>query len=234
MTQAPLSRAEYLARWSQLHAGIDPAANKLVLGWLGLAYVCARPLVALRVTPNVITIVGMLLAAVVPVIAWHWQAAAASNGWLWLAVVLVAVSGLLDNLDGAVAVMTGRTSQWGQVLDAVCDRVADAALLITFGLLGAPWLVVASAVLLSLVQEYARARANALGSEELSTVTIWERPTRIIVTAVFIGLVAWSPFVAGTTWAVTGAVVAFILSVIGFSQVMFAIRRMLSDAPEGA
>ena len=43
-----------------------------------------------------------------------------------LAALLVGASGLLDNLDGAVAVLSGRTSRWGFVLDSGCDRLADA------------------------------------------------------------------------------------------------------------
>ena len=39
--------------------------------------------------------------------------------------VLVFVSGIVDNLDRAVAVMSGRTTRWGYVLDSVVDRIAD-------------------------------------------------------------------------------------------------------------
>jgi CDP-diacylglycerol--glycerol-3-phosphate 3-phosphatidyltransferase len=47
--------------------------------------------------------------------------------WLILAALVVVLSGLLDNLDGAVAVLTGRSTRWGYVLDSTADRVSDLA-----------------------------------------------------------------------------------------------------------
>ena len=38
-----------------------------------------------------------------------------------------------------------------------------------------------------LLQEYVRARAAAGGMTEVGVVTVWERPTRVIVTAAFLG-----------------------------------------------
>ena len=47
------------------------------------------------------------------------------------------LAGLLDNVDGAVAVLTGRATAWGAVLDAVADRVGDLALVGALLLAGA-------------------------------------------------------------------------------------------------
>ena len=55
-----------------------------------------------------------------------------------LAVVLVVVSGLLDGLDGAVAVLTDRATRWGHVLDSLVDRCSDGLYLVALWLVGAP------------------------------------------------------------------------------------------------
>ena len=99
-----LSRAEYLARWSALHGGYDPSGSIFVGRWLGVVYWCARPLVAVRVPPDLVTLLGLLLAG------GALGAAAAGGAWVWVTVLLVALSGLVDGLDGAVAVLTGRAT----------------------------------------------------------------------------------------------------------------------------
>ena len=52
------------------------------------------------------------------------------DGWIGPAAACVAliVSGLLDALDGAVAVQAGRTTKVGFLLDSALDRLSDAAL----------------------------------------------------------------------------------------------------------
>ena len=104
-----LSREEYFRRWSELHEGIDPAGVRFVRGWLSIAYAVARPLAAARVPPIVVTVAGLLAAiATVPV-------AGLGARWPLLGLVIVVASGLLDNLDGAVAVLTDRVTARGCV-----------------------------------------------------------------------------------------------------------------------
>ena len=112
-------REEYLARWSRLHGGASTTG--LVGWWLGIAHTVARPLVRAGVGPWPVTAAGVVLAG-----SACWPASAGSR-WPLQAALLVAASGVLDNLDGAVAVLSGRTSRWGFVLDSSCDRLADAA-----------------------------------------------------------------------------------------------------------
>lgn len=223
------TRDEYLARWSELHGNVNPHDSWLIRGWLTFAYRIARPLTKLGITPNGVTVVGVLVALFVPLLAWLGTSAAQS--WvLWVAVLVVVLSGLLDNLDGAVAVITGRTTRGGYVLDSVADRVSDAALLCALWVLGAPGWVVASAVFVSMIQEYARARAGVVGIDEVGVVSISERPTRIVIVAVFTGLAAWGLYgVPVNLWATVGAWAAFLVAVVGFGQVGFALARRLRD-----
>ncbi|RKS74087.1 CDP-diacylglycerol--glycerol-3-phosphate 3-phosphatidyltransferase [Motilibacter peucedani] len=215
-----LSRAEYLSRWSELHGGYDPARSRWVLGWLTTAYACARPLVALRASPDAVTLLGLLLGAGVP------AAAAAGAHWPVLGAALAGLTGLADGLDGAVAVVTGRTTRWGYVLDSVVDRLTDLALLAALGLLGAPWALVAAVASLTFVQEYARARAAAAGLSEIGVVTPWERPTRIVVVALFgLGAGLW-PSAAGT-WVGAAAWLGLVLAVGSVVLLGVVLRRQL-------
>ena len=155
-----------------------------------MAYRCAKPLTAIGLSPNGVTVVGVLVAAVVPLLAWR-GVATASSVWLWAALVVAVVTGLLDNLDGAVAVISGRTSRAGYVLDSVADRFSDALLLGSLWVLGAPGLLVALTIFVGFVQEYARARAGAAGISEVGVVSISERPTRIVIVSVSSVCVHW-------------------------------------------
>jgi phosphatidylglycerophosphate synthase len=215
---APLSRDSYLEQWSQLHGGYDPRSNAMVRCWLSLTYDVARLPARARVSPDLLT-----LAAVLASIA---AAAVASAGGRWLVVAagVVVVSGLLDNLDGAVAVLTGRSTQWGYVLDSAADRVSDLAYVAALWLAGAPAQVCVAGGALMFLQEYVRARAGSAGMVEVGVVTVWERPTRVIVTAVF--LLCAGGF-RDDVWAGFGAALWVVLGVLGLGQLLIAVRRRL-------
>ena len=169
--------AGYLARWAPLHGDYAPARSSLAGRWLSLAYRLARPLAARGVSPGVLTAWGVLVSAAVAVVA------ALGGRWPLFAVPIVVLAGLLDNLDGAVAVLSGRTTRWGFVLDSLADRLSDAAYLLALWFLGAPGPVCVAGGSLMMLQEYARARAGNAGMGEVGVVTVWERPTRVILTA---------------------------------------------------
>jgi CDP-diacylglycerol--glycerol-3-phosphate 3-phosphatidyltransferase len=144
-------------------------------------------------------------------------------------VLLVVASGLLDNLDGAVAVLSGRTSRWGFVLDSGCDRLADAAYCVALLLAGAPaWAAVTGAGL-AWLQEYVRARAAVAGMPEVGVVTVSERPTRVIVTAMFLLGAGLYP-AAAQVWAAAGAGAWTVLGAAALVQLLIVVRRRLADA----
>jgi CDP-diacylglycerol--glycerol-3-phosphate 3-phosphatidyltransferase len=214
-----MERAEYLRRWSDLHGGV-PAAG-LVGGWLTMSHALARPLVRARVSPNLVTALGLLLAAAA-------LAPAAVGGRSALAVAaVVTVAGVLDNLDGAVAVMSHRVTRWGAVLDALADRLADAAFVGTLWLLGAPgWAVVAGGAL-AWVHEYVRARAAVAGMAEVGVVTVSERPTRIVVTVMFTLACGLYPG-AARQWAFAGAAAWATIGAAGLVQLLLVVRGRLA------
>jgi phosphatidylglycerophosphate synthase len=214
----PATLSGYLDGWQALHGGYDPRGNRLVRWWLSLSYAVARPLARARVSPDLVTLLGLLLAgaALGP--------AAAGGRWLLLAAAAVVLSGLLDNIDGAVAVLTGRATPWGAVLDAVTDRVADLLFLAALLLAGAPLAACALGGALMFLLEYLRTRAAAAGMAEVGVITVWERPTRVIVTAVFLvaGAVVGSPWPALGAWAWVG------LGAVGLVQLVVVVRRRLA------
>ena len=144
----------------------------------------ARLLLALPITPNAITFLGLLisLGAAYLLATAHFLAGGA----------LLLVGGAFDMLDGTLARLSGRATPSGAFLDSVTDRVAEAAVL--FGLLwhftGEPdragallvYLALASSVLVS----YLRARGEGLGVS--SEAGIMTRPERIVVLSVGIML----------------------------------------------
>jgi CDP-diacylglycerol--glycerol-3-phosphate 3-phosphatidyltransferase len=213
-----MSRDEYLARWSALHGDVRPTG--LVGWWLGMSHRAALPLVRVGAGPDGVTVAGLLVA-----VAACWPAAAGSR-WVLAACVLVVASGLLDNLDGAVAVMTGRTSRWGFVLDSTCDRVADAAYVVALVLVGAPGWVAALGGGIALLHEYLRARAAVAGMPDVGVVTVSERPTRVVVTAMFLLGAGLYPSVAGA-WAAAGAAAWATIGAVGFVQLAVTVRRRL-------
>lgn len=213
-----LTRPEYFDAWAELHGGYDPRGSTLVRTWLSLAYVAARPLASLRVPPSMVTLLGVAVAAA--------AVGLGARGYVVAAAGAVALSGALDNLDGAVAVLTRRTSRWGFVLDSLADRVCDVLYLVALWLVGAPaWLCVLGGGLMGL-QEYARARAGNVGMGEIGVVTVAERPTRVVVTAMFLlgaGLYAEQ----AATWATVGAWAWVALGVVGVVQLLVVVYRRL-------
>lgn len=213
---------EYLKRWSALHGQMDPHDNRLVLWWLTVVHAVARPLVAIGASPNAVTSLGVLVVLAAVGAAWLGQA---GGPWLMLAGLLVLLSGLMDNLDGAVAVMTGRTTRWGYVYDSLADRVCDLLFCVVLWLAGAPawWCLIVAA--LTLLQEYTRARSAAAGVSEIGVVSVWERPSRVLVTGMF--TLAAGLFADPAVLATIGAGVALLLAAVGTVQVVAKMRSRL-------
>jgi phosphatidylglycerophosphate synthase len=215
------SREDYLAAWSRWHGGAR-TESLLVRGWLSLAYALARRTV--RLPPVVATGLGLLAAAAAVLPAW------AGGPWLLGAGVLVGLSGLLDSLDGALAIATGRESRRGFVLDSVVDRLTEAAYAGTLWVAGAPgWLAVAFGALCWL-PDYLRARAGQAGVSATGALSVWERPTRVILTGLALtGAGVLSASGAERTVITACAAVGTVLGTVAVVQLGFSLRRALAD-----
>lgn len=217
-----MTREEYLRAWARVHRA--PPPRGLVRWWLSLVHVLARPFVRAGTSPTVLTVAGLVGAlACLPV-------AALGGRWALAVPVLVVVSGVVDNLDGAVAVQQGRVSAEGAVLDALADRLADCAYLAALWLLGAPGPVVVVAGLLALLAEYVRARAQAAGVADVGVITVGERPTRVLVAASAALAAGVHPASAGA-WATGGAAAALAVGAAAMAQLLPVVRRQLRDLP---
>lgn len=186
---------EHLRDWAELHLTQPPTG--FVGGWLRTMAAIARPLARAGVSPNMVTVAAFVVAmATIPLVL--------IDGWIGPAAACVAliVSGLLDALDGAVAVQAGRTTKVGFLLDSALDRLSDAALPVALAIAAdhpaAGELAVAT-VAVTWWLEYVRARGSLAGAATTLTtgptnqvITPGERPTRMILSGVGLGL----PFLA--------------------------------------
>lgn len=213
----PMDGDEHVRDWAALHATEPPAG--FVGGWLKAAAAVARPLARAGVSPNMVTVAALVMAVVaVPL--------AAVDGWIGPAAACLAVtiSGLLDSLDGAVAVQAGRTTRVGFLLDSALDRIADAAFPAALALAagGGAWVAVAATAACWWL-EYVRARGSLAGVTGKALITPGERPTRIILTAVGLGL----PMLA------TAALWAHVVIVGGSAVLLFvdSLRRLGGAEP---
>ena len=161
---------EFKDRWSELHGGAD--TEGVVGRWLSISYQAARVCVALRISPNVLTLLGLGTAI-----------AMGLSTYASLALLLLVISLFFDGIDGSVAILRGTESKWGEVLDSLADRISEAFWLYMGWRLGIPAWVVITMWTIASTQEYARARLASLGHREIGVVTPTERPVRAIFMA---------------------------------------------------
>ena len=172
----------------------------------------ARLLARLGLSPNAVTLLG-LLGAVASAILLSIGAFAAGGAVLLLAAVF-------DMFDGALARATGRESRFGALLDSTADRVSEAAVLL--GLLvhflgessEAGAILVYVALAGSILVSYVRARAGGLRVDcDVGLVT---RPERVV--ALGIGLIV------GQWWSLA---VFLVLAAIGALTFITTLQRVL-------
>jgi len=163
--------------------------------------VCMFPLraiigtcVRLRVHPNVLTFVGVVINVLA---AW-----ALALGRFVLAGVIMIVANIFDFIDGKVAHELQLQSKFGAFWDSTLDRFSDLALLVgliyLYSRVGrSDYVMVASITLIfSIMTSYARARAESL--VEKCKVGFMERPERIVL--FMIG--AFTNRMAGVLWVI--------------------------------
>jgi archaetidylinositol phosphate synthase len=205
--------------WAALHGGIRPSA--LVRLWLrGVQRLAAGPVA--RVSPDALSVAGVAAAGGAAVVA------AQGGRWPLVAAALVVLAGVLDGLDGAVALRTGRARPLGAVVDAVADRVGDLLLVATLAVLGAPpaWCVAAGA--LTLLHEYLRARAGAAGMPGVGALTVAERPTRLVLVTVAClgaGTLPGGTPLTGWDWATVCAIGWVMIGAVGLVQLSRGVAR---------
>jgi len=200
-----ITREQFNTQWSELH---NSAPTSGIVGrWLAISYRFGLLCTLLRITPNVLTILGLISAAGVALISQS----------MW-AIALIVISLFFDGIDGSVAIFQNRASNWGALLDSVVDRISEALWLYALYIIGVPAYLCIALWLVASVQEYMRARVSSLGVKDLGLVTITERPVR--ASFIFIVLIAWHldlPGIHIASWVFLGASLFSAVSVMRFA-----------------
>ena len=186
--------------------------------------VCMFPLraiietcVALRIHPNVLTLVGVIINVGA---AW-----ALGYGRFVLAGVVMIVANIFDFIDGKVAYRLQLQSRFGAFWDSTLDRFSDLALvtglIYLYSKLGRSdyVLVAALTLIFSIMTSYARARAESL--VERCKVGFMERPERIVL--FMIG--AFTNRMAAVLWVI------LVLSVLAVANRIYYTYLALSNLP---
>jgi CDP-diacylglycerol--glycerol-3-phosphate 3-phosphatidyltransferase len=151
-------------------------------GWL-LNHI-VRGLSITRISPNVLTFIGLMINIFAAVLFGNAHADNATRMFVYAGLVIIG-AGLFDMVDGRVARSTNQVTVFGAFFDSVMDRYSDVVLF--FGLLvyyarinHFRYVVLTAFVMVtSLMVSYTRARAEALiGS---CKVGFMERPERIVL-----------------------------------------------------
>jgi CDP-diacylglycerol--glycerol-3-phosphate 3-phosphatidyltransferase len=181
-------------------------------------------LVRVGLTPNGMTVIGT--AGAVGFALWLFPA-----GHLFAGTLVVWGFVMLDLLDGAMARARGGGTKFGGVLDSVCDRIADGALMAAVAwyaleVAESRWLGAAALTCLVLGQviSYIKARAEAAGLT--ANVGLVERAERLIIALVGTGLTG-----LGVPYAVDVALWLLVAgSVITVGQRLVAVRQSAAAA----
>jgi len=136
-----------------------------------------RTCVRLRIHPNTLTFVGVLINVAA---AW-----ALGLGHFITAGVIMVVANIFDYIDGKVAVELNEVSAFGGFWDSVIDRFSDLSLFIGLIFLYSSLhntnyvIITALAMTFSIMTSYTRARAESLIKK--CKVGFMERPERIVL-----------------------------------------------------
>ena len=191
----------------------------------------------LKLSPNVLTLAGLVVAGAAAYLA--------ASGLLIAAGLVLLASGAFDLLDGALARATGRATRFGALLDSVVDRVSEVVVLL--GILvfytetnqaaatgsvfiTETWAWTLEPVLVylalsgSVMVSYIRARAEALGiSCEEGMMT---RPERVIaLSAALVAAHWWTEALTLVLAVIAG------LTALTAVQRLITVRRRLRDEP---
>ena len=161
-----------------------------------------RPLAGLGITPNALTVIGLLLSILTAVII--------AQGWFLVGGLLVLFAGIFDMFDGAMARARNASTTFGAFFDSTLDRYSESIIL--FGLLfyalqspvvkdrfwpfqyQSSWMTILVFVTTvgSFMVSYTKARAEGLGLE--CKTGLLARPERVVILALGLltGAVFWA------------------------------------------
>ena len=172
-----MTKDEFFLAWSKLHG--DAKVSGIVKGWLSISFPVSKALAKIRVTPNALTILGLVFGILLYM----------NSSAIWAPLILV-ISLICDGVDGSLAIITRQSSKWGALLDSVVDRLTEVFWVLALYRLGVDSKILITVLILASTQEYLRARAGGVGLKQVGVVTVAERPVR--ASFIFIALVAFN------------------------------------------
>jgi CDP-diacylglycerol--glycerol-3-phosphate 3-phosphatidyltransferase len=182
-------------------------------------------LIESRLTPNMISMTGLVLNVVAAVLV--------TQRYFFLAGIAFVVGSVMDTLDGRYSRMSGKGTPFGAFLDSTLDRVEEGVVLTTvaayFSSRGMDFAVGATvvAVLGSLMVSYTRARAEALGVENKGGLAT--RPVRVVILSIGL-LFAKGAGIFGADLLAPAVYVLAVLSVFTVFQRVIHVRKALTSA----
>jgi archaetidylinositol phosphate synthase len=147
----------------------------------------ASGLAAVGLTPNAVTLIGLAVTLL--------GAYLILDKMFLISALIIAIGAFLDALDGALARLTAKTSQFGGALDSITDRYSDAIVIAAIWFtLKIPMVIGFFALIGSLITSYSRARLEATGIDSMSSVGVLERPERMVLLIASLIFTSFAPY----------------------------------------
>ena len=177
------------------------------------------PLGEVGITPNMLTVLGVLLASVT---GYVYTLASMNRVYLVYCGVLIIVSGFVDAIDGVLARSIGKVTRFGGFFDSVADRYSDAVIytgIIVAGLCNQ--LIGLITLFASMLVSYTRARAEMEGVK-MAGIGLAERAERMTFLSICSIMAYW--------WAPAlnyGIMILAALALITVLQRIFYFKKMI-------
>jgi phosphatidylglycerophosphate synthase len=192
---------------SKVRGKITPLQN--ILAW---------PFIKLRVSPNLISVIGLLLAIIGAFFVFQ-------QNWL-VALIFFILAPTMDLIDGKVARTLNKVSNWGNYFETMIDKMVDFAMLGSFVFV--PGLQIASVLALgsSMLSSYAKPRvALIIITDNRDWPAIGEHGDKLLI--VLISLLFAS---IGFNFIEYFLYLIIVISLIGTVQRMVYAKKLIVEA----
>ena len=146
-------------------------------------------LIKLKLTPNKITIVGLLSSIITMILI--------AKGFLLISGIMIIISSLFDLIDGSLARYTNTASKFGGFFDAVIDRISESiiylGLLIYFVNDSHTVIIIFLSALINQLVSYVKSKYESYGVE--GEIGIFTRTERVIILSLALILGSYNFFI---------------------------------------
>ncbi len=181
----------------------------------------ARPVAALGIHPNLVSISGILFALVA---AYH-----ILHGRFLFAFGFALVAGLMDLIDGSVAKLLNKRSHFGNYLDAVVDKFVELFLYAGF----APHFPLETALVIgfALIASYAKPRVGlVVVTDNRDWPAVGEHAERLAVFMLGLFASAFINNIAGFKPMVLAFYVIILMALVGSLQRILFAKKLIDEA----